>query len=143
MNKLLFSSIILVLFLFSACSSKHSFVTVDNQKIFVENAITSEEKRIGLMNRTFLCHDCGMLFIYNDYKIRKFWMKNTLIPLDIIFINENYRVIDIHHVVSCKTINESDCPIYISSSKAKYVLETNYNRFNDSILNDIIQIQIS
>jgi len=64
----------------------------------------------------------GMLFIYKEEKFYNFWMKNTLIPLDIIFINKNLEVTTVHEAVPCV---EDPCDIY--SGFGKYVLELNLN----------------
>src|SRR3989338_4485611 len=65
------------------------FTGAGKVEIYVEYATTPEEQQKGLMGRTFLKKNSGMIFIFPDEKIRKFWMKNTLIPLDLIFINTN------------------------------------------------------
>ena len=55
----------------------------------VEVAKTDEEQAMGLMNRLDLKNNSGMLFLFDNEKKASFWMKNTFIPLDIIFINKN------------------------------------------------------
>ena len=65
----------------------------------------------------------GMLFVYDDEQPRRFWMKDTLIPLDIIFINKNEEIVTIHHAIPCK---KDPCTIY-GSEPAQYVLEVNYD----------------
>ena len=62
----------------------------------------------------------GMLFIYEDYDYRSFWMKNTHIPLDLIFINDNFEINQVHEY----TIPYSEESI-VSKHKAKYVVEVN------------------
>ncbi len=62
----------------------------------VELALTQEQQAQGLMNRTQLDDDKGMLFYFGEEREQAFWMKNTLIPLDMIFIKQNGRIHHIH-----------------------------------------------
>lgn len=89
----------------------------------VELAVQPEEWAQGLMFRESLGENKGMLFIFPGEQQRSFWMKNTLIPLDMIFINDELEVVEIkENIQPCK---EELCPSYISQSSAKYVLEVN------------------
>jgi uncharacterized membrane protein (UPF0127 family) len=89
----------------------------------VELAKTSAEQEKGLMYRESLDENAGMLFIFNKEGIYPFWMKNTLIPLDMIWIDANNKVVFIgQNVQPCKTFI---CPSVVPSVKAKYVLEVN------------------
>jgi uncharacterized membrane protein (UPF0127 family) len=75
------------------------------------------------MNREYLAQDSGMLFIFKKEGIYNFWMKNTLIPLDIIWINENNKIIFIkENAEPCKV---EQCETFGSDEKAKYILEIN------------------
>ena len=94
---------------------------INDINIPVELAITEEQQIKGLMFRTNLTG--GMLFIFNEEMQRTFWMKNTLIPLDMMFINEDFEIVTIHHAIPCE---EDPCKTY-TSPDAKYVLEVNYN----------------
>lgn len=102
--------------------SKFLSVTINDHQFFVETATTVSEQTQGLMHRTELPENKGMLFIYPDSQIRSFWMKNTLIPLDIIFIDQNKQIINIHTATPCET---EPCQTYKSKSPAQFVLEIN------------------
>ena len=92
--------------------------------ISAEVASTTEQLTKGLMNRTRLEQNEGMLFVFPYVATEAFWMKNTLIPLDMIFINESSTIIKIHHAVPCAA---DPCPLYNSEKPVKYVLEINGN----------------
>ncbi len=62
----------------------------------VELAITPQQQIVGLMNRTHMAADAGMLFYFGEEQERAFWMKNTLIPLDMIFIRKDGVIHSIH-----------------------------------------------
>ena len=100
-----------------------SKITINNHIFNLEIASTSLEKSIGLMHRTQLNKDTGMLFIFENEKPQSFWMKNTLIPLDLIFINSNNNIVDIKH--NFQPCNSDPCETYTSSQPASYVLEIN------------------
>jgi uncharacterized protein len=89
----------------------------------VEIADTFSKKRIGLMNRSSLPKDNGMFFVFEAEVEQNFWMKNTLIPLDMIFIDRNYNIVNI--VKMAQPCKEDPCGTYSSEMPAKYVLEIN------------------
>ncbi|MBI2144610.1 DUF192 domain-containing protein [Candidatus Woesearchaeota archaeon] len=98
--------------------------TGNHVKIKAEISDTNEERAKGMMLRQQLDKGEGMLFFYPDSAVRNFWMKNTLIPLDMIFIAENMTVVKIHHAVPCSS---EPCTLYNSEQPIKYVLEVNRN----------------
>lgn len=82
------------------------------------------ERSRGLMYREGLDSDKGMLFIFEKEGEYPFWMKNTLISLDIIWINENKEVVFIsENAQPCS--EEYSCPSISPGKNAKYVLEIN------------------
>lgn len=91
---------------------------------FVELARTPEERQNGLMFREWLENDGGMLFVFNETGNRGFWMKNTLIPLDIVWIDENMQIVFIsENTQPC--LENVECPTVGSEQPARYVLEIN------------------
>ena len=113
-----------------------SFYTFSNDKIdisiynknitfVVEVAKTIEERKIGLMYRKKLLNNEGMLFIFPREKIIKLWMKNTYIPLDVIFISENKIIVDIK-----KNMEKLSETIVKSKVKSRYALEFNAGLIN-------------
>ena len=113
-----------------------SFYTFSNEKIDVsiynknitfnvEVAKTIEERSIGLMYRKKLLTNEGMLFIFPREKIIQLWMKNTYIPLDVIFISENKVIVDIK-----KNMEKLSETIVKSKVESRYALEFNAGLIN-------------
>lgn len=112
--------IVSFIFLFlTACSPT---ITLNTTTIAVEIADEPFEHQQGLMHRTFLPHNQGMLFIFDDEQQRTFWMKNTNMPLDIIFISADKKIVDIKQ--NFQPCTQEQCETYTSKS-AHYVLEVN------------------
>jgi hypothetical protein len=89
----------------------------------VEVAQTRVERFRGLQHRESLDEDAGMLFIFEEDKRHSFWMKDTLLPLDIIWMDEKKRIVTIiSHIPPCKM---ELCPVYSPDQIARYVLELN------------------
>ncbi len=89
--------------------------------------IFQQEK--GLMYRTSLDKDKGMLFIFDKEVDYPFWMKNTLIPLDMIWIDQNSKIVFIKEnaepCLPAEAGGSGDCPAIDPGKNAKYVLEIN------------------
>lgn len=86
----------------------------------IEIADDDYQTQTGLMYRDELKENHGMLFIFPDVQMRSFYMKNTRIPLDIIYIDENKTIVSIQK--NAKPFDETSLP---SEAPAKYVLEIN------------------
>jgi uncharacterized membrane protein (UPF0127 family) len=75
----------------SPAAQRHE-LQVAGRTVTVELALTHDEQMLGLMHRAHLDPEAGMLFIFKDDQPRTFWMKDTLIPLDIIFLEADGTV---------------------------------------------------
>ena len=93
----------------------------DGFVVQVELAADDENRAQGLMYRDHLRPGAGMLFLFPEEGEYPFWMKNTRIPLDMIWIDSNRRIAHIaHDVPPCQV---EDCPSYPPHAQARYVLE--------------------
>jgi len=114
--------IILAIFLIQNNSEKTPEVCLEENCFFVELAKTSAEKSEGLMFRESLEDNEAMLFIYDSDGKYNFWMKNTLIPLDIIWIDLEGKIVYIEHDAQpCG----DECKIIKPQKVARFVLEIN------------------
>ena len=118
-------AVFLLMFLIG-CAKNLDEVLIDNGNklisVNVEIADDNDERARGLMFRENLDQNEGMLFVFDDEDYRSFWMKNTLIPLGMIFIDKNFKIVDIKNAGPCK---EDHCTPYKSYKPAQYVLEVN------------------
>ncbi len=89
----------------------------------VEVAATPEQRSEGLMFRKRLPQDYGMLFVFETEALYGFWMKDTLIPLDIIWIDKDHEVVFI--AADAQPCREESCPPLYPDREARYVLEVN------------------
>jgi hypothetical protein len=93
----------------------------DGFVVSVEIAAEPDTRAQGLMYRDHLGNGNGMLFFFPESGEYPFWMKNTRIPLDMIWLDANQRIAAIHHEVPPCRI--ADCPSYPPNANAQYVLE--------------------
>jgi uncharacterized membrane protein (UPF0127 family) len=89
-------------------------------RIYLEVADTPQEREQGLMNRTSLAPDHGMLFVFEKPARYSFWMKNTLIPLDLLFIDSGLTIVDIK-----PNTTPLDLTPVTADSESLYALEVN------------------
>jgi uncharacterized membrane protein (UPF0127 family) len=95
----------------------------DRSRVHAELATTEAERERGLMKRTSLGELDGMLFVFDAPGLHAFWMKDTLIPLDMLWLDGNGKVVSVaESVPPCKT---PQCPTYPPRAEASYVLEVN------------------
>lgn len=83
-----------------------------------------KSRQIGLSDRKSLDKNTGMLFIFPKKGLYSFWMKNTQIPLDMIWINDN-KIVYIEKNAPPQAGKNSNLPIYTPTQEANYVLEVN------------------
>jgi uncharacterized protein len=100
------------------------------KKLIIEIAKSEAQHEYGLMNRTKLGKDEGMLFIFDDESIRSFWMKNTLINLSIGYFDKSKKLIDIQEMTAVTSILQTEIPNYPSRGPAQYALEMPEGWFN-------------
>lgn len=86
----------------------------------VEVARTEPERRRGLMDRSSLPDDAGMLFLFDETAEQAFWMKDTLLPLDMIFLDDEGRVVGIVESAAPRTLTSRSV-----GAPSRYVLEVN------------------
>lgn len=139
-------SICLVYYLFFSPPKPGSLKTVNltikDTTYQIEIAQSLKEKSVGLSNRRELCQKCGMIFPYNKEGELPFWMKDTLIPLDMIWLNKNGKVIYFVTAIPQPQATLNQLTIYQNSTPAQYVLELNAGDFSQLNLkmSDIIDL---
>lgn len=127
------NSVPLIALLFSAAfagaleipkgAAEAALVLPDGFKVKVELALTPEAQTKGLMFRTELARDRGMLFVFKESGERNFWMKNTFVELDIVFLDKELGIIRVFHRVAPSRPGQSELEISRVGSPAAHVLE--------------------
>jgi len=114
-------------------------VKIGNNSLKVEIADTLRKQVRGLMFRKSLSKDRGMLFVFDKSMKHSIWMKNTLIPLDVIWIDDNFKIIEIKTLEICE---DNLCQIHKPKEKARYVLETNsgWAKKNNIKIGDLVEL---
>ncbi|MFH0738148.1 MAG: DUF192 domain-containing protein [Candidatus Micrarchaeota archaeon] len=120
--------LILIIFFITAKGEKRRVTLINAEgarfPIDVEIANNSLTRAKGLMGRQTLGENEGMLFIFDKSGIYPFWMLNTTIPLDAVYIAENGSIVDIIEMEPCG-LNITKCRLYTPKAEARYVLEVN------------------
>jgi len=103
-------------------------ITTGERKVVlrVEVARTEAQQLRGLMYRRSLARDAGMVFLFPRATSGAFWMKNTLIPLDIAFYNARGRILRIMQMKPCRV---QVCPLYEPNVSYRAALEVNEGSF--------------
>ena len=111
--------------LVSGCAvASQPWVEVGGQRYAIELADDDAERARGLMFRDVMANDHGMLFIHDYEEPQAYWMKNTRIPLDILYFDTARRLVSQQRDVPPCSAGDA-CPPYPSFKPARYVLELN------------------
>jgi uncharacterized membrane protein (UPF0127 family) len=119
--------VVLLVFYFVTAKGERKKISITNSEgtavsVDVEVADNLTTRAKGLMGRKSLGEYEGMLFVFDEPGFHSFWMVNTSIPLDAIFMDEEGTVVDVIEMEPCGLLK---CPLHTPKSRAKYVLEVN------------------
>ena len=117
---------LLLLLTLSGCASAGAshWVELGGARYQVELATNDDTRARGLMFRDQMPEDHGMLFVHDRQELQAYWMKNTKIALDILYFDEQRRLVSQQRDVPPCSAGDR-CPPYPSSGPARYVLELN------------------
>lgn len=122
-----YSGMVCVLLLITPCLAlEEARVCKQDQCIQAELAKTSEERGKGLMFKDTLQDNEGMLFVFEQSDTHSFWMKNMLISLDMVWLDDKGHIVDIKERVPPCT--ETECASIVPEEPARYVLEIKSGR---------------
>jgi uncharacterized membrane protein (UPF0127 family) len=107
-------------------------IRLGDKILYVELADTPEKQAHGLMFRTTIKKNEGMLFVFPTERKRTFWMKNTFIPLSIGFFDGNRILVDVQQMKPVRSIVEVPSKRYVSAKPAKYALEVSLGWFEEN-----------
>ncbi len=131
-SQFLFFSLIFLQNLCTAQTQGKAFIKMflpDGYAITAELAVSDQERQLGLMYRKKINPDQGMLLVFERENLYSIWMKNMKIPLDILWLDKEKRIVHIERdVPPCK---EDPCPTYTSRLPAMYVLELKAGSVNE------------
>lgn len=118
------ATLLFFFFLFGCLSNelKKETIVINGVKIDALVADTESSRDQGLMGIKNLGQNEGMIFVFERPGDYAFWMKDTLIPLDILFISENNTIVNIQQMEPC---TQDPCELYVPSSEIMYAIEVN------------------
>jgi uncharacterized membrane protein (UPF0127 family) len=106
-------------------------VAFDDGKVTAEVANSYDERTLGLMNRPKLGADAGMLFVWDGKVNGGFWMKNTLIPLSIAYMERDGTTLEVLKILDMEPCTTPTCPTYPPGLQYDAALEVNQGWFAD------------
>ena len=110
-------------------AAETAVLSIRGRSAYVEVVREKEERALGLMYRESLAPDSGMLFVFDSVALQAFWMKNTLIPLSIAFIDSGKMVTDILEMAPGDTVSH-----YYPTRPVLYALEMNSGWFQSNAI---------
>ncbi|MGO1003916.1 DUF192 domain-containing protein [Lysobacter sp. CA196] len=136
------TAIVCLSLLVSGCASDagESWVELAGHRYTVEVAANDESRARGLMFRDEMAADRGMVFVHDREQPLAYWMKNTRIPLDILYFDGRGRLVSQRREVPPCSGGDA-CPPYPSAAPAKYVLELNAGQAAQLNLHDGIELK--
>ena len=118
-------------------------LTLPSGKVLqVEVMVSDEDRAIGLMFRLSLPKDRGMLFVFETSDFHGIWMKNCKFPIDILWLDEERRVVHVAEAVPpCKA---EPCPVYQPMRRSSYVVELNAGqaRREKAVLGETVSFEL-
>ncbi|MBN2422422.1 DUF192 domain-containing protein [Candidatus Woesearchaeota archaeon] len=138
-----FQLLILMLLILVSCTNIKKICFKNNICIDAEVKDSPEEREQGLMYRKTLEENKGMLFVFEEPDEYGFWMKNMNFPIDIIWLNEDKRIIHIEKdLAPCKS---ESCEVYYPDNDSLYVIEVvaNFTEKNHINKGDLIYFKLS
>ncbi|RYE56399.1 MAG: DUF192 domain-containing protein [Rhizobiaceae bacterium] len=139
----LYSFALLASCLVSGCAgAAQPWVEVGGQRYAIELADDDAERARGLMFRDAMANDHGMLFIHDAQEPQAYWMKNTKIPLDILYFDDGRKLVAQQRDVPPCSLGDA-CPSYPSDAPARYVLELNAGEAARLGLKDGVEMRFS
>ena len=139
---ILIGILVFTVFLIIPKKLKTTSVLIDSQNYQLEIAKSISQKTIGLMNRKELCSNCGMVFVFDYPTIQSFWMKNTLIPLDMIFLDQNFTINTILTAYPQPNTPDNQLKLYQSLEPSQYVIEINAHQAKNLKIGDTLRLNL-
>jgi len=132
----------IVFFLLFGCLApalRTTTVTINDIQITAWVADTQKARETGLMGMQNINEDEGMLFLYETPGAYAFWMKNMLMPLDVVFVSKDMKIVSIQHMDPCVM---GPCSIYSPPSDILYAVEvkSGFAERNNITVSQIVSI---
>jgi len=110
----------------SAAPATTRLTLPSGKALTVEVMVKDEDRQMGLMFRPSLAPDRGMLFLFEQPDFHGIWMKNCKFPIDILWLDEEKKVVHLDEAVPpCTAKEDKNCPVYYPLRRASFVVELN------------------